>query len=151
MKIETYDKIMSRAGLSVLMFIIWMAGTAIFFGIFWILAFSFEYLFSYSISSQVLLILAAIIGGPFSIFAVFYIRSSSKYSNNGLNFRDWWMIFGHPIDFGDEKAKGLDVKEVEKWISENCSSLWRKSNRQYYPIWVFKNEAEAMAFKLRWS
>lgn len=152
MKIETYDKIMSRVGLSIFMFLVWMIGTAIFFGIFWVLAFSFEYLFGYGISSQVLLILAAVIGGPFSIFAAMYMRSTAKYGGNGgLNFRDWWMIFGHQIDFGDTKTKKLNEVEVDEWASENCSHFWRKCRKSYYSTWVFKCEAEAMAFKLRWS
>lgn len=153
MKIEIYDKAMNRIWLSILMFLIWLLGTAIFFGVFWVIAYGFNYLFGIGISSQILLILATVIGGPFSIFAIFYIRSSSRYSSNGngLDFRDWWLIFGHNIDFGDEKAKKLNLEEVDKWASENCSSLWRRRNKSYYPIWVFKDESEAMAFKLRWS
>lgn len=152
MRIETYDKIMSRIGLSILTFFIWLIGTAFFYGLFLVIILGVEHLFGISLSSQTLLILAAIIGGPFSIFATFYCRSATKYgSGNGIAFRDWWLIFGHEIDFGNDKAKNLDNEELNKWATENCSHFWRKCNKMYYTSWIFWDEAEAMAFKLRWS
>lgn len=117
--------------------------------LFWYVAISFAFWFSYDPSNGPLSI--AIIGQlGMTILAVMVILSvwSSVITGRIEGFPIIWIFSTVVKDIRIfEKTEDIRLMQIKCWCRENCIGKWRHCEHGYF---VFRKKTDAMAFKLVW-
>ena len=72
-----------------------------------------------------------------------------------IQLRDFWIRFGVIVKFRIDD-KNIDDDEMDAWLKEHISSLYRYVGRTHgggkiHEIYAFLSAKDATAFKLRWD
>jgi len=118
--------------------------------LFWYVAISFAFWFSYDPSNGpvAIAILGQIGMTMFAIMIIFSVWHKVIYGQ-GEGFPIVWIFSTVVKDIRiSEKTDGIGLMQMKDWCQENCNGKWHHCEHGFF---VFRKKTDAMAFKLVWQ